>query len=280
MSQPRAALSVDVEFFSHLPAYRGAKGITEKTDVGSDGIRFLINAFDDSDNTGTFFIVSEIADSHPDLINIIAEQHEVGSHGHTHRHLSELTQPERRKEIEQSKALLETVSGTKVSGFRAPSFDITDDLFELLSDAEYMYDTSVNPCRSIPGWYGGVYDTYRPVLAKTVSHTAPAELIEVPVAVMPGLRLPLTGTWIRFFGVKYTILGMKLLAQQGIAPILYIHPWELVDLPAVEGVPSRVYWRTGEYMRQAVRRILDMEFNFVPVGSIAKNMSIGEKSNR
>jgi hypothetical protein len=171
--------------------------------------------------------------------------------------------------LADSKRLLETISSESVVGFRAPSFDFADDHFELLSETGYEYDSSVVACRSIPGWYGGQYELQQPAPASTVNALAPESIGEVPLAVMPGLRLPLTGTWIRFFGVRYTLLGMKLLARRGVAPVLYVHPWELVDLPAVEGVPSRVYWRTGDYMRRAVRRILAAPFEFVPVKQLA-----------
>ena len=270
MLQARAALSVDVEFFSHTPAYRSAVGTTDQTAVGLEGIGFLLDAFDDVGGTGTFFTVSEIAESHPDTVATIATQHELGSHTHTHRHLSELKPAERRTELADSKRSLETTSGEPVVGFRAPSFDFTEDHFELLADTGYTYDSSIIPCRSIPGWYGGQYEFQQPIPASSVSARAPKTLAEVPVAVMPGLRLPLTGTWLRFFGVRYTLLGMKQLARRGITPVLYVHPWELVELPTVEGVPSRVYWRTGDYMRRAVRRILNTGFEFVPVGQLAE----------
>jgi hypothetical protein len=80
---------------------------------------------------------------------------------------------------------------------------------------------------------------------------------------MPGLRLPLTGAWLRFFGPRYTLLGMRLLARQGITPVLYVHPWELVDLPTVDGIPRRVYWRTGRWMRNALQTVLHPEREFV-----------------
>lgn len=279
MSQPRAALSVDVEFFSHLPAYRNAVGTTDRTAVGYEGIKFLLDAFADAGETGTFFTVSEIAESHPDTVATIDRQHELGSHTHNHRHLSTLTQTERRTELADSKRLLESISSESVVGFRAPSFDFADDHFELLSETGYEYDSSVVACRSIPGWYGGQYELQQPAPASTVNVLAPESIGEVPLAVMPGLRLPLTGTWIRFFGVRYTLLGMKLLARRGVAPVLYVHPWELVDLPAVEGVPSRVYWRTGDYMRRAVRRILAAPFEFVPVKQLADIAETGPRDS-
>lgn len=269
MPTPRAALSVDVEFFSHMPAYRGASGTADRRRVGLDGLTYLLDALKDTGHTGTFFTVSEIAESLPERVARIADRNELASHTHTHRHLTGLPADRRRRELTESKELLEDVSGTAVTGFRAPSFDVADDHFECLAAAGYEYDSSIVPCRSIPGWYGGEYDTHRPVPASAVDSRAPDTLAEVPVAVMPGLRLPLTGTWIRFFGVRYTLLGMRLLARRGIAPVLYVHPWELVDLPDVEGVPARVYVRTGEYMRRAVDRILAADFEFVPVGHLA-----------
>jgi hypothetical protein len=61
---------------------------------------------------------------------------------------------------------------------------------------------------------------------------------------------------------------MKLLARRGIAPILYVHPWEFVDLPVVDGVPKRVYFRTGSWMRDAVEYILDQPFEFTTARSV------------
>jgi peptidoglycan/xylan/chitin deacetylase (PgdA/CDA1 family) len=270
MSRPSALLSVDVEFFSHLPAYRSASGTTDETGIGRDGIEFLLNAFASADAIGTFFVVSDIAESHPNVISSIASQHELGSHTHTHRHLSALPTADRRAELSDSRDRLEAVSAAEVTSFRAPSFDFADDHFEMLAEVGYEYDSSIVSCRSIPGWYGGDYEIQRPTLASDLKLNAPNTLTEIPVSVMPWLRLPLTGTWIRFFGVRYTLLGMRWLAKRDITPVLYVHPWELVDLPAVEGVPSRVYFRTGAYMRQAINRILDTDFEFITVRQLAK----------
>ena len=267
--QVPAALSVDLEFFQHAPAYRAAAGTAEEPAIGREGAEFLIDAFERADATGTFFTVSDIAADHADLLDRVAASHELGSHTHTHRHLSELRTDERREELAGSRERLEAATGADVVGFRAPSFDLAADHFETLAATGYEYDSSVVPARSIPGWYGGEHRLQRPAPATAVDPDAPAGLAEVPVAVMPGLGLPLTGTWIRFFGVRYTLLGMRWLARRGVAPVLYVHPWELVDIPRIEGVPRRIYVRSGAYMRRAVERILAAPFEFVPVRTIA-----------
>lgn len=268
----RAVLSVDVELFEQTPAYRRAVGTVDDPTVGLDGLEVLGDLLDEHDATATCFVVSTVAEDHPDAVRSLGEAgYEIGSHTHTHRLLTDLDRAGRRSELTRSKAVLERVTGEPVVGFRAPAFDRPPDHFTLLDEAGFEYDSSVVASRSIPGWYGGGYSTQSPTAATAVDRDAPANLAELPVSAMPGLRLPLTGAWLRFFGPRYTVLGMKLLAKRGIAPVLYVHPWEVVDLPAVEGVPTRVYWHTGAWMRRALDRILAQPFEFVTARSVARD---------
>ncbi|WP_335998670.1 polysaccharide deacetylase family protein [Halorientalis halophila] len=268
----RAVLSIDFELFSQTPAYRSASGEMDESGFGLDGGRFLRRTLADADASATCFVVSSVAEEYPEEVQALADAgFEIGSHTHSHRLLSELSASERREELGRSRELLADVTGADVAGFRAPAFDITADHFDLLAETGYSYDSSVVASRAIPGWYGGEYDLDRPAPATDVDPDAPDRLLELPASVMPGVRLPLTGTWLRFFGPRYTILGMKLLARRGIAPVLYVHPWEFVDLPEVEGVPSRVYYHTGEWMQRAVERILAQDFEFTTARTVVED---------
>jgi len=266
----RAVLSIDVELFDQTPAYRSAAGTTDQQGIGLYGLEFFREAFDARDASTTCFVVSSLVDRYPDAIQALADAgFEIASHTHSHRLLPDLDAETRREELATSKERLETLTGERVTGFRAPAFDITDDHFDLLAETGYRYDSSVVASRAIPGWYGGEYGLDAPAPATAVDAAAPPWLAELPASVMPGLRLPLTGTWLRFFGPRYTALGMRLLARRGIVPMLYVHPWELVGLPEVEGVPARVYARTGEWMRRAVEYILDQPFEFTTARAVA-----------
>lgn len=271
----RAVLSIDFGLFSHTPAYRQATGTLSESGVGLAGGEFLREKLAEHDAKTTWFVVGEIAEEYPEVVEeLLTNGHEIGSHSHSHRLLTELDAEERQNEFEHSKTVLESTTGTRVSGFRAPAFDFSSDHFGALEEFGYDYDSSVVASRSIPGWYGGEYELTRPAPATAVQSDAPDTIAELPVSVMPGLRLPLTGTWLRFFGPRYTIVGMKLLARQGITPILYVHPWELVDLPAIEGVPERVYWHTGDWMRRAIERILETDFEFVTAKTALESSGI------
>ncbi len=271
----RAVLSVDFELLSHTPAYRQATGSLSDPDIGLEGAAFLRDAFEAVGATATWFTVGEVAEDHPDAVErLVAAGHEIGSHTHSHRLLSELEESEREHELERSKTILEETTGTTLSGFRAPAFDFGDGHFERLDATGYDYDSSVVASRSIPGWYGGEYELTRPAPATAVQSDAPSTIVELPVSVMPGLRLPLTGTWLRFFGPRYTIYGMKWLTSRGITPILYVHPWELVELPTIDGVPKRVYWHTGDWMRRAIEQILETDFEFVTAKTALESSGI------
>jgi len=275
----RAVLSVDVELFDQTPAYRSASGTTDQHGIGLGGLEFLRRALAERDASTTCFVVSSLVDRYPDEIEQLADAgFEIASHTHSHRLLSDLDRETRRAELRDSRERLETLTGESVAGFRAPAFDITDDHFDLLSETGYAYDSSVVASRAIPGWYGGEYDLERPAPATAVAADAPPNIAELPASVMPGLRLPLTGTWLRFFGPQYTAFGMRLLARKGVTPVLYVHPWELVGLPKVEGVPSRVYYHTGEWMRDAVAYILDQPFDFVTAREAVATVSQSDDS--
>ncbi len=272
MSRPRAVLSVDMESFAHTPAYRRATGSApDPGAVGPDAMDRLLATLDAHDADATFFVVSEVAERFPDAVaEAAAAGHEIGSHTHTHPLLTDLSREQRREELRRSREVLESATGGPVDGFRAPAFDVADDHFELVADAGYRYDSSVAPCRSVFGWYDGEWSVRRPTPAGVLRDGAPDDLTELPVGVMPGLRLPLTGAWLRFFGVRYALAGMRWLARRGVVPVLYVHPWELASLPAVEGVPRRVYVRTGAWMWRALERLLSAPFEFVTAGEVVR----------
>lgn len=280
MTDRRAVLSIDVETFDQTPAYRNAAGSTDRNDVGLDGLAFLRDALAEHDAGSTGFVVADLAERNPATIRAFADEgHEIGSHTRTHRLLTDLDPATQREEIERSRAVLSETTGKEIRGFRAPAFDLAEGHFAMLADAGYAYDSSIVSSRKIPGWYGGEYDVHRAMAATAIDADAPEGMQELPVSVMPGLGLPLTGTWLRFFGPRYTIVGMRLLARRGITPVLYVHPWECVDLPDIEGIPLRVYWHTGAWMRRAIERILSSGFTFAPAGEVVTTRVAGEPEN-
>ncbi len=93
----------------------------------------------------TFFMLGWIARRLPGLVREIHSRgHEIASHGINHHLCTHETIASLRKDLTDSKALLEDIIGGPVYGYRAPSFSINDEILKIIEDAGYLYDSSYN----------------------------------------------------------------------------------------------------------------------------------------
>ncbi|HEY9156267.1 MAG TPA: polysaccharide deacetylase [Opitutaceae bacterium] len=91
----------------------------------------------------TFFIPGYIAEQHPKMVAAIAEQgHEIGLHGYLHEKLAGLTENEEEALLVRCTKLLETMTGVRPVGFRAPWFENNPWTAKLLSKHGLSYNAS------------------------------------------------------------------------------------------------------------------------------------------
>lgn len=256
---PNVVVTVDTEFFDSVFLY--ADDRPEPTErvrkLGLEGLQFVTDLLERHGATGTFFVLGEVAEQVPEVIGDLADAgHEIASHGHSKAHpdLREASPSAVRDELETSKRTLEGVTGEPVGGFRAPAFSVDGEVLAAVDEAGYDYDSSVVPCRAIPGFYG-MPDAPRAPFDSGDQFSIDG-VTEFPLAVAPLLRLPISGAWMRLLGRQYAVQALDWHVKHYPLSIVYVHPWELVDLPRIEGIPKRVYWRTGEYTRRTLERIV------------------------
>jgi hypothetical protein len=175
----------------------------------------------------TFFVVGQDVDPNEGgdaravrtlLASLARAGHEIGNHSFSHHYeLARLDPAAIASEIGRAHDLLSEVVGAPVRGFRAPGYDISAPMLETLVALDYSYDSSIFPA---PAYYaakatvmglmavlgrktGAVLTDPRALLAPPdpyrPSMTAPwqrgqASLVELPIAVTPGLRVPAIGT--------------------------------------------------------------------------------------
>ena len=150
---------------------------------------------------------------------------EIANHSLDHRYdLVRLGRAEIRRQIEAGADAIEQAVGARPSGFRAPGYTITDEVFEVLVELGVAYDSSVFPC---PAYWGAkaaaiglialrgrasrsIVDTPAVLTAPTRPYRAGkpywrrgAGLLELPVQVTRGLRLPFFGTSITLGGPSF-----------------------------------------------------------------------------
>jgi len=144
----RNAFTVDVEDWYQSRLDYDAP-ITERVVRNVDRI---LSVLDECGIKGSFFVQGKVAETFPKLVSsLVAEGHEVQSHGYSHRPLFAMSERELRDELERAKKTVEDAAGTPVIAFRAQDFSILAGnlwALELLADIGFEIDSSIFPMRS------------------------------------------------------------------------------------------------------------------------------------
>jgi polysaccharide deacetylase family protein (PEP-CTERM system associated) len=195
------------------------------------------------DATATFFTLGWIAERYPQMLrSIVAQGHEVASHGYAHMRVGELGPSGFRNDVVTAKALLEDIGGVEVRGYRAPSFSIdgsTPWAFDVLAEAGYRYSSSVYPIR---------HDHYGMPEAPRFAWRTTSGVLEIPATTLRlgGQNLPSSGGG--YFRLMPYALSRWMIrrvnAHDGQSAVFYFHPWELDPAqPRVPGVDAKTRFR-------------------------------------
>jgi polysaccharide deacetylase family protein (PEP-CTERM system associated) len=174
----------------------------------------------------TFFVLGWVAERQPELIRrIAAGGHEVASHGYGHDLIYNLSPAEFRSDVERGKKLLEDVTGHRVTGYRAPSFSITDWAVAILQELGFEYDSSFFPtvAHDRYGRLTGV-DAGQPILELRPGFH------EVCISCLPLGRRGLPwggGGYFRMLPYLAWRVGVRRILASGSPYMFYLHPWEI-----------------------------------------------------
>ena len=184
----------------------------------------VFDALEKAGQKGTFFTLGWVAKEYPQLIKLLAEAgHEIGSHGYTHEKVYNLSPEAFRKEIRESKKIIEDLSGQEVITFRAPFFSITSQslwALTILAEEGYKIDCSISPIKT---WRYGIASC-----PDEIFRFEGSDLIEFPVSTFNYLRKrwAIGGAYFRLFPYSFTHKGMHKRSSSGKYNMFYIHPWE------------------------------------------------------
>lgn len=94
--------------------------------------------------SGTFFVPAFTADRHPDLMReILAQGHEIGSHGFLHERPDFVEPDEEERILVASREVLEEITGKRPRGYRSPAWELNPTSPALLKKYGYIYDSSL-----------------------------------------------------------------------------------------------------------------------------------------
>jgi len=152
------------------------------------------------------------------LKEAVAAGHELGNHSFSHRYeLARLSRAEIEREIGDCHQALRSLTGRAPIGFRAPGYEVSAEMIDVLEAFGYRYDSSLFPC---PAYYLAKLAVLgkmtlfgqrsAAIVGRPLSQLAPtqpyrpdthrpwrrgqASLVELPIGVTRRLRLPGIGT--------------------------------------------------------------------------------------
>jgi peptidoglycan-N-acetylglucosamine deacetylase len=213
-------VAVTVDFEPDCPPYLSStfRGIEE-------GAPRLLDMFAAEGVRATYFSTSEVAQRHPEAVrDLVDAGHELACHGVTHTAFDRMDERTARWEIEHSVRLLREFA--PVDSFRAPYLRFPEPYVRLLEQSGFTVDSSLAK-------YKQAYRAPR----------LPTTLTRIPASMTSSvLRLP-------------AIVRDPWLARLRDPVVLFVHPWEFVDLTR-----ERLRWdcrfRTGDVALRCLREVI------------------------
>ncbi len=185
-----------------------ARGLTTPTwlsrgEFGLIGARRIVALLQRHGIRATFFTAGFTIDSYPQAVEeVVKAGHEIGHHSWAHIPPANQTREEEEADIVRANEAIKRLTGRYASGYRSPSWDLSDHSIELLIKHGMKYDSSLMgadyiPYRARRGDHAKLGDPYRngeetSLIEMPISWTLDDhphfEYMRMPNAIAPGLQ--------------------------------------------------------------------------------------------
>lgn len=272
------AMTIDVEDYYQVSAFESVISPQDWEQWPSrvvDNTERLLLMFEQAQIKATFFVLGWVADKYPELVKTIhAQGHEIASHGYSHQLIYNQSQELFREETAKSKAILENLIQTPVTGYRAASYSITSKslwALDVLAELGFTWDSSIFPVRhdryGIPASPRGPYtiNTNKGVITEFPLTTAKLLGQTVPAA---------GGGYFRQYPYSLSRWLFRQAAKETNQPqIFYLHPWEIdPNQPRIPGASRFSKFRHYTNLSRCEARLAQMlkDFKF---GSVSQSLN-------
>ena len=248
-------IQVDLDGYWAIMEHFGCTADAEEDPIFKRSIDRFLDLFDNYRIRATFFVVGKdltISWKIKLVEKIIKKGHEIANHTMNHkRSFSSLPTHEQTEEILSGENIIRKLFGIKTCGFRSPGFDAGPELFEILGENKYLYDSSSLPLllpsffrqlqrylsvnhKTNPTYLGNInYKclSLRPHRPKKNDGTR-YDLLEIPVTTIPCIHIPFHASYIialksKGFGSIILKTGFALVQRVNL-PLNYL--FHLADL--------------------------------------------------
>lgn len=255
----KVCVTIDMDNYRDYRSLVDPTGDASERSFYLDAVPRFLDLLDAHRIRATFFMIGRDSKPSPHrhlVREIAARRHEIGNHSYTHPYnFRKLSRREKVAEIEQGEAAISDIVGVRPVGFRTPSCDVDAETLALLAERGYLYDSSVFPSPLMWAFmiYGKLFvhrgdyqlghaasvfappQPYLPSADRVYRPRGPAgengpPIVEIPVSVVPVLRVPFYTTLLRLFGPRGFDLCVRAYGRR--RPLLHVlfHLIELANL--------------------------------------------------
>ncbi|MEP7384180.1 MAG: polysaccharide deacetylase family protein, partial [Gemmatimonadota bacterium] len=174
------------------------------------------------------------------LVEAVRAGHEIASHSLSHEYLTQLDTAGKRRQIGESRDLLQQELGVPIVGFRAPGYRIDRESIELLAELGYDWDSSAFPTARCAKLLRTDIDT----LAKPHHPVAGSHFVEWPMPDYRPFVVPFNPSYALVLGDWLFRGGLRRFRARGRPLSLLFHLIDLAEpLPPdrLRGLSSKIF---------------------------------------
>jgi len=250
-------LHIDVDNLWVYENEFGVKIFPDKEYIYKKSLPFLLKLLKKTNSKATFMVIGKdvgLKACQTFCKKAISEGHEIANHTWSHPiSFAKLSQKEKEEEITKAHEEIIKVCQQKPVGFRGPGYYEDKEIVSILKKLEYKYDSSV-----LPGFSQGLMTSYALLKGRENRHktfgktgyllspdkkhfvkgiNSNEKLIELPISVLPFVRLPMHTTFAYFFGPFYRKLILNYLKSKPKYILYLFHAIDFIDLPVKKAHP-------------------------------------------
>ena len=225
-------LGIDFEEWYHPELVKNHVKTDQKIPKVFKGIDKILDLLNKHNISATFFVVGEILQHTPELIDkIISNDHEIAFHTMHHDRIDSLnflnTFDDELKEFQK-------ITNNKSKGFRAPTFSLnkkSSSIIKMLEKYNYIYDSSIMPAKT--SMYGNPNADKKPykITSENLENGSEnGKLWEFPLMVtkLLGKQIPAAGGfYLRTLPLHIIKNAIKKYEKDHMPACFYVHSWEL-----------------------------------------------------
>ena len=225
-------LGIDFEEWYHPELIKNHVKNDQKIPKIFKGIDIILDLLNKHNISATFFVVGEILQHDPELIDkIISNDHEIAFHT---MHHDRIDSPNFSNKFDDELKEFQKLTNDKSKGFRAPTFSLNEKssfIIKMLEKYNYIYDSSIMPAKtSMYGNPNAEKKPYKITSENLENNSENGKLWEFPLMVtkLLGKQIPAAGGfYLRTLPLSIIKNAIKNYEKKSMPACFYVHSWEL-----------------------------------------------------